>query len=479
MTTKTFRLPDLGEGLPDAEIVSWYVEEGAEVELDQPLVSMETAKAVVDVPSPYTGKLVKRYGGPGDVVETGHPLADFELGAGPQRSEAEDTGHGHGANHVVEASVMPDAARSDEADGSDRTTQDKAEARGEADAESRPSAAAADDDMDDESEGEAADSSGADKATVVGAVESSNRVVAERAVAMFGVKAVPAVRALAKKLAVDLAKVKATGADGTVSLADVKKAAAEGTARIDPPTDSAGASVEDDTPIGRAPVQRGPESSQVASPLTGRVEALRGVRRNMARTLAEAHAQVVPTTLFDDADIHAWVPGQDITLRLIRALVYASRQAPALNAHFDAAKGERSLFDRVDVGLAVDTDDGLFVPAVRDCQVAEAKTLRARIERIREQVRLRQVPPEQLRDYTIMLSNFGMYAGRYATPILVPPCVAILAAGKLRHQAVPVMGGIESHRVIPLSLCFDHRACTGGEAARFLGALMHDLALAA
>ncbi|MCB1590619.1 MAG: hypothetical protein KDI56_17030 [Xanthomonadales bacterium] len=112
MTTKTFKLPDLGEGLPDAEIVSWYVEEGSEIELDQPLVSMETAKAVVDVPSPYTGKLVKRYGEPGDVVETGHPLADFELGEGPQRSEAEDTGHGHGA--AAPSQPAKEAAPADE-----------------------------------------------------------------------------------------------------------------------------------------------------------------------------------------------------------------------------------------------------------------------------------------------------------------------------------------------------------------------------
>ncbi|MCB1607180.1 MAG: 2-oxo acid dehydrogenase subunit E2, partial [Xanthomonadales bacterium] len=123
-------------------------------------------------------------------------------------------------------------------------------------------------------------------------------------------------------------------------------------------------------------------------------------------------------------------------------------------------------------------EDGLFVPAIRDCQDQDSRGLRASIERIREQVRLRQIPATELRDYTVMLSNFGMYAGRYATPVLVPPCVAILAAGRLRHQATPVMGGIESHRVIPLSLCFDHRACTGGEAARFLAALMHDLALA-
>ena len=441
-TIKTFLLPDLGEGLPDAEVVSWHVQEGQDVELDQPLVAMETAKAVVDVPSPYTGKLIKCYGQPGDIIETGHGLADFQLADGPQRSEAVDTGHHHGA-----AKPAPAPAPAETAAAPASAPAAEAEA-------AKPASKASED----------------DGGTVVGAMESSNRVVAERAVALFGVKAVPAVRALAKKLGVDLARVAATGPDGSVSLADVKQAAAAGTARIEDASPPAAA-----TPPVAAPSSPAAEAKPVAS---GQPEALRGVRRNMARIMAESHASVVPTVLFDDADIHAWGAGQDVTLRLIRALVYASAQEPALNAHFDMNKGERTLHRRVDVGLAVDTEDGLFVPAIRDCQDQDSRGLRASIERIREQVRLRQIPATELRDYTVMLSNFGMYAGRYATPVLVPPCVAILAAGRLRHQATPVMGGIESHRVIPLSLCFDHRACTGGEAARFLAALMHDLALA-
>ena len=96
----------------------------------------------------------------------------------------------------------------------------------------------------------------------------------------------------------------------------------------------------------------------------------------------------------------------------------------------------------------------------------------------REQVKTRSIPAEDLSGYTLMLSNFGVYAGRYATPIVVPPCVCIVGAGKLRYEAVPVMGGIAAHRMIPLSLTFDHRACTGGEAARFLRAMLDDLARA-
>ena len=103
--------------------------------------------------------------------------------------------------------------------------------------------------------------------------------------------------------------------------------------------------------------------------------------------------------------------------------------------------------------------------------------LRAAINRLRDNVIARSIPPQDMKDYTIMLSNFGVFAGRYATPIIALPCVAIIAAGKLRHEVVPVLGGFEVHRIIPLSLTFDHRAATGGEAARFLKAMLEDLAL--
>jgi pyruvate dehydrogenase E2 component (dihydrolipoamide acetyltransferase) len=204
-------------------------------------------------------------------------------------------------------------------------------------------------------------------------------------------------------------------------------------------------------------------------------EPIRGVRRNMVRVMSEAHAQVVPTTLMDDADIHAWARGEDITVRLIRSLVVASAAVPALNSWLDAKNGTLRRHSRVDVGIAVDTDDGLFVPALRNCQALEPAQVRAGINRIRDLVKTRSIPAEELRDFTIMLSNFGVFAGKYATPVVTPPCVCIVGAGRLFHELVPVLGGVETHRIMPISLTFDHRACTGGEAARFLRALIDDL----
>ena len=212
--------------------------------------------------------------------------------------------------------------------------------------------------------------------------------------------------------------------------------------------------------------------------VSGQPEQLKGVRRNMARVMADAHAKVVPTTLSDDADIHAWAPGNDITGRLVRAIVAGAKAVPALNAWFDGDNLTRTLHPHVDIGIAVDTEDGLFVPALRNADVLDAAGLRMAINRLRDSVKSRSIPPEELKGYTISLSNFGVFAGRYATPVVVPPCVAIVAAGKLRHEVVPVMGGVETHRLMPLSLTFDHRAATGGEAARFLKAMLDDLALA-
>jgi pyruvate dehydrogenase E2 component (dihydrolipoamide acetyltransferase) len=218
-------------------------------------------------------------------------------------------------------------------------------------------------------------------------------------------------------------------------------------------------------------------TSSPSAHASGQPEQLKGVRRNMARVMADAHAQVVPTTLVDDADLHAWIGKQDITARLVRALVSACKGVPALNAWFDGKNLTRTLHPHVDIGIAVDTDDGLFVPALRNADVLDGAGVRAAIKRLRTQVEDRSIPASELSGYTISLTNFGMFAGRYATPVVVPPTVAIVGAGKLSHDVVAVIGGIEVHRRMPLSITFDHRAATRGEAARFLKAMLDDLAL--
>ncbi|MGH8262828.1 MAG: 2-oxo acid dehydrogenase subunit E2, partial [Steroidobacteraceae bacterium] len=141
----------------------------------------------------------------------------------------------------------------------------------------------------------------------------------------------------------------------------------------------------------------------------------------------------------------------------------------------DGESQTRRVFGRVDVALAVDTSEGLMVPVVRDVGSRSAVELRNEVARLKAAAQARTLVPEELKDFTILLSNFGTIAGRYATPLVVPPAVAILGAGSLKHDVVAIMGGIEAHLRMPLSLTFDHRCVTGGDAARFLAAAIKDL----
>ncbi|WP_199028241.1 dihydrolipoamide acetyltransferase family protein [Ralstonia sp. ASV6] len=372
-----FKLPDLGEGLQEAEIVQWHVNVGDTIQADQPLVSVETAKAIVEIPSPQSGRIAKLFGQPGDIVHLGAALVAFEGAGGGDADAGTVVGQMPAGQHVVHEAPA-----------------------------------------------------------VVG------RGAAGAGAGAGGVKAMPAVRALARKLDVDLSMVTPSGPDGVITAADVERAA-KTFADLGPP------------------------------------EVLRGVRRAMAQNMARAQNEVAAATVIDDADIHAWAPGTDVTIRLIRALVAGCRAVPGLNAWFDGNAGRRHVLEKIDVGIAVDLPDGLFVPVLRNVAHRDATDLRAGLDRMRADIKARKIPPEELRGNTITLSNFGMIAGKYAAPIVVPPTVAILGAGRIHEQVVAVGGAPAIHRVLPLSLTFDHRVVTGGEAARFLAAVIADLEAAA
>ncbi|MBP9721573.1 MAG: 2-oxo acid dehydrogenase subunit E2 [Gammaproteobacteria bacterium] len=388
-----FKLPDLGEGLPDAEIREWHIKTGDLVEVDQPLVSMETAKAVVEVPSPYKGKIAKLYGQAGDVIDTGTPLIEFDL---THSVDSQNSAPNQPVNPVV----------------SDNSS------------------------------------------TVAGKIEAGNEVIDETSSVVSNrnnfnnshqhnqIKVTPAVRALASKLGVDLSHVKPTGANGVITADDVKNA----------------------------------DASQAE---IGDAEPLRGVRRIMSVTMAQSHNEVAPATLFDEADIHHWFDSgtkQDITIRLISAMVAACQAEPSLNAWFDSKNNTRRISKNIHLGFAVDTEEGLFVPVLKNIEKSENSdpaTLRDYIDTIKSQVKSRSIPQDLLHGNTITLSNIGTIAGKFACPVVVPPTVAIVAIGrtfdtvKLNTNNMPV-----NHQTLPISLTFDHRCVTGGEAARFLKAFI-------
>lgn len=436
---KTFNLPDLGEGLPEAEIVTWHVKPGDAVKVDDLLVSVETAKAVVEVPSPYTGKIAKLYADEGQMVETGSPLVDFDTGEGGAAADAPAAGD----------------------DTRKRDDEDARPAR-----EPTAGAAASGDDDDSRGDGRKDDDGGgdgeprrADSSTVVGNVPTSDDVLVETARAGGRrkrggrVKAAPAARALARRLDVDIAEVEPSGRAGQVLPEDVQSFA-----------DARGRTA-------RAPARR------ASTPASGKGVQLRGPRRAMAQAMSASRDLMAHCTLFDDADIHYWHDPRPLTERLMRAIVAGCEASPGLNGFFDGDTLTHESVERVDIGMAVDTEEGLVVPVVRDVASLGREALRAEINRIKRAARERSLAPSEMIGYTFTLSNFGMLAGRYATPLPVPPTIAILGSGKLQQDVVPVLGGIEVHRRMPLSLTFDHRCVTGGEACRFLAAVIADLEL--
>jgi 2-oxoisovalerate dehydrogenase E2 component (dihydrolipoyl transacylase) len=381
-----FKLPDLGEGLPEAEVHEWYVSEGDVVKIDQPLVAMETAKAVVDIPSPVTGRIKKLHGKPGDVIPTGEALIEFIT------DENKDTG------------------------------------------------------------------------TVVGVIETSDAILMDAPTGVhtqinkttLSVKATPAVRMLAKTLGVDLNTLQGTGPAGSITADDVKKVGLQTDNSADSPSSGAAA--------------------QVANLAVDEATTLHGARRSMAQAMSQAHAQVVPVTLMEDADLYRWQDKTDATLRLVRAIVVACQTEPALNAHFYSGTVlSRKIWPEIHLGIAVDTPSGLYVPVIKDAANQSPEALRATINSFKEKAKQQAFLPSDLNNATITLSNFGTIAGRYANPIVIPPTVAIIGIGKTRPTVVALEGKPAVHPVMPISLTFDHRAATGGEAARFMRALIKSL----
>jgi pyruvate dehydrogenase E2 component (dihydrolipoamide acetyltransferase) len=266
------------------------------------------------------------------------------------------------------------------------------------------------------------------------------------------------VRAAANVHGIDMRSLRPTGHQDNVTLADVHKKRAQ----------------QPDNRIAAPGSYQLPERTQE---ITGNPTPIRGERRSMALNMAKARDTIVNATVYDMADISAWAEKQDISARLIRAVCAAGMVEPSLNAWFDGEKMERTLHRHVNVAIAVDSSHGLSVPVIHNADAKTAQELRAALNELRDAVYAKRIKPEQLQNPTITLSNFGMIAGTFATPIVTPPQVAIVGTGRIMQELRLTGSGIVNVRHIPVSLSFDHRAVTGGDAVRFLAAFIADLSL--
>jgi pyruvate dehydrogenase E2 component (dihydrolipoamide acetyltransferase) len=195
----------------------------------------------------------------------------------------------------------------------------------------------------------------------------------------------------------------------------------------------------------------------------------------MAGAMAESHRNVADVTITEEASLESWSANEDISARLIKAVVYACKKEPALNAWFDADTMTRCVHSKVNIGIAVDSSHGLYVPVLRDADNFSAEGVRRWLDETVKGIRERKIAREQLQHATITLTNFGAIAGIYATPVVSPPQVAIVGAGRIIEKVVMRDGQPVAIKAMPLSITFDHRACTGGEAARFTKKLVWHL----
>jgi len=383
---KEFKLPDVGEGIAEAEIVRWLIKEGEGVKEDQDLVEIETDKALVTLPSPYTGKIVKLHGSEGDIIKVGQVLASVEEVMEPATSE-------------------------------------------------QP--------------GET------DRGTVVGRLDEAEGMTST-------VLATPSVRALARELQIDLTHVKGTGPAGRITRQDVERTAGKISAKPGEDKDSYGL------------VERVP---------------LRGMRRTIAKHMTEASKRVADVTIWEDSDITdlekvrakerkvAEQKGIRLTYLpfVIKAVIPALKAHPRLNATLDDELGRIILKKYYNIGIAVDTPDGLMVFVIKEADQKTILELAQEMSELSEQAKSRKIELSKLKGSTFTVTNYGVFGASYGTPIINYPEVAILGLGKIEDRPVIRGGKIVIRKIMPLSLVFDHRVIDGVEAGRFLSVVIQHL----
>ncbi|GAB3601775.1 dihydrolipoamide acetyltransferase family protein [Microbacterium aureliae] len=453
-----FRLPDLGEGLPEAELVQWLVAEGDEVALNQTIAEVETAKAVVELPSPYAGTVTTLHAAAGDVIEVGSVLISFDLGGDAAPASSDE----HAAAAPAAAQSAADAAAghaADDAAGDDADEKAQpnlvgygAAPRGAARPRRRARATSA------------APVSGVDTAVLEAAPHDAVHApdLLEDA-PLERPRSTPPVRALAKKLGVDLALVEATGATGIISRDDVEAYARQ---------------------VGAAPVAPAEAAAEpVASPARGVTRTpIRGVRKHTAEAMVRSAFTAPHVTTFLTVDVTATMDliaqlkaDRSLAEHRIGILAVAAKAVsacllrhPSLNSRWDEAAGEIIEYGYVNLGIAAATPRGLIVPNIRDAHAMTLSELADAIGELAQTARSGRTAPADMSGGTFSITNVGVFGVDAGTPILNPGEAGILALGAVRRQPWEHRGEIALRDVMTLALSFDHRLVDGEQGARFL-----------
>lgn len=467
-----FKFPDIGEGLTEGEIVEWKVKVGDKVADHQTLLEVETDKAVAEVPSPKAGYVISLKGGPGDIIHVGEVIAviggEGELkaagkGAPAETAEAEEKPE---KKHETEPEEKPGEEKREE----------KPSAPAQAPPEEKPAAA--------KTAAEKPEPAAPKPAPVkpetfkvergsVGVVgeleeapeeeeEPAEKEEAAPSIARPRVEALPKDRALARQLGVDVEKVRGTGPKGRVTEDDIRKAKEQG------------------APEKGARVEEGAAGSDAF----GSVERIpvRGVRRKVAQAMTESLMKAAQVTTMDEADAGllwrirekekdaAQERGVHLTFLpfIIKAVVGALKRDPFMNSSLDDEKNEIVVKGYYNIGIAVETQDGLIVPNVKDASAKSILGIAGEIEKLSEKARKRTLDVKDIKGGTFTITNYGSIGGIYGTPVLNYPEVGILGVGRIFEKPAAVDGAIKIKKVMPLSLTFDHRVVDGATAQHFL-----------
>ncbi|MED1791745.1 dihydrolipoamide acetyltransferase family protein [Brevibacillus nitrificans] len=450
MSRFTFRLPELGEGIHEGEIVKWHVQPGDSVEEDQVIMEVQNDKAVVEVPSPVKGKVLELKVTEGTVSVVGDPLIDFEVeGEIPNLPD-----HGHGEAPAAEA---PAPAAADKMEpGCDIGSQVSANANQTLET---PMAQAT--------------------ATAVAAPIDRKHVLAT-----------PSVRKYAREKGVQLANVPGTGKLGRITREDVDRFAAGGVAPATSavaaaPAEAAAVAPEAAAaPTGVAQAAAAPTvhyTPSAAGELEERVP-LKGMRKAIAKAMVKSAYTAPHVTIFDEVDVTALVAmrkdakplaeerGVKLTYlpMIVKAVVAGLKKFPELNASIDDEKQEVIYKKYYNIGIATSTEDGLLVPVVKAADSKSIFQIAGEIGELAKKARDRKATADELKGSTFSITNIGSAGGMFFTPIINHPEVAILGVGRISEKPIVKNGEIVVGQMLHLSLSFDHRLVDGEPAQRFV-----------
>lgn len=450
----TFNLPDLGEGLTEATLLSWLVAEGDAVEVDQPIAEVETAKSAIEVPSPYAGTVHTLHGSTGETLEVGNPLITVNTG-----DDDADSSGGAGALSYREEERAGTAVP--ESDGS-----------------------------------EAASEGSGNVLIGYGTSESSNgrrrrrRQRGARTEAAPAAKAPaakkaprvssPLVRRLARNQGVDLGAINGSGPEGLITRRDIVAAGTH-----DSPAASAVPDPAQPAPPAEAPQQAAASAGAAEDSRTGlavreRV-AVTGVRKAIAAKMAQSRREIPEATVWQDVDVTALLQlrgqlkagGQQapsVLAFLSRFVVAGLQRYPELASRIEQTEAGEEIvhFDGINVGFAAQTETGLVVPVVRRAERLSARGLNTEIRRLAESARDGSISRKELTGGTFTVNNYGVFGSDGATPIINHPEAGILGIGRIIDRPWAVDGELAVRKVTTLTLAFDHRVCDGGTAGGFL-----------